>query len=106
MDWRKDSRPPVVDAVAKEAYVRSRGIDPLELFDPVELSSWSHKQALEGVREWATEMSEEFWLRGCVVERFLYAYAVYMVAGEGRQIQMEWCFSAINDLLGWLERET
>ena len=93
-----------MDGVAKEAYKRNRGIDPLELYDPIELESWFMVNTIKGVHEWTTEMSEDFWMRGCIVERFLYVYALYMIAGEARQIKKEWCIRAVKDAVGWLER--
>jgi len=52
---------------------------------------------------WAQEMDESLFLRGCIMEQFLWCYSIFMIAGHGGSKEFDaWASDCVNDTSEWL----
>ncbi|KIJ33925.1 hypothetical protein M422DRAFT_264063 [Sphaerobolus stellatus SS14] len=61
--------------------------------------NWAVKVVKEEMCGWVQEMDETQFQRGCVVEIFLWTYAVFMMNGPGKAGKAEWCREACQQTL-------
>ncbi|KIJ48814.1 hypothetical protein M422DRAFT_247174 [Sphaerobolus stellatus SS14] len=66
--------------------------------------NWAVKVVKEEMCGWVQEMDETQFQRGCVVEIFLWTYAVFMMNGPGKAGKAEWCREACQQTCVWLLR--
>lgn len=95
----------VVEELGREAAKRRRGCTYEDLFFGAKPARWREEDVRKGMSEWFMEMSEDYFLRGSVVEKFTLVCSVYMVAGPGKQHTEDWCFKAVESLQLWLEND-
>ncbi|KIJ39653.1 hypothetical protein M422DRAFT_257480 [Sphaerobolus stellatus SS14] len=100
--WR-GARPHLVKEIAESAGLHSRNVMPEHLIVCHGASNWKRTSVVKDMKEWYSEMDEGMFLRGCVEEIFLWAYAIHMIAGPGGQGNMEWCRIAVADTTQWLK---
>jgi hypothetical protein len=102
MKWRGPTRSKLVDCVSKEAFMRQRGVDPTDLGVSLGDDRWT-PPTVKNMREWTSEMNNDIFKQGCVAEKFVYIYSLFMCAGPGGAGKQEWCVTAVADAEVWLE---
>lgn len=101
--WRCGRRHEIIEEVGEHAAIRVRSGKPKNLALPQNRTIWSMRSALQAMREWTTEMSQDMFTRGSVVERFTYVYGLYMISGWADE-EYQWCKDAVKDTVEWMSR--
>ncbi|KIJ28339.1 hypothetical protein M422DRAFT_54651 [Sphaerobolus stellatus SS14] len=94
--------PKIIDDIAHIAARRVRPIQTDDFGVPYADITWKKEDIRLGMEAWQKEMSKEQFKHGCVVERFLWVYGLYMVTAPGGQYATKWCKQAIAETVGWL----
>ena len=91
-----------MDELAREANLPVRNVRPEDTSTTIIDTRWSFPETLRQISEWTKEMSEDVFQRGSIVEKFVYAFTLFMVAGPGEAVNQAWCSEAIDKVEGWL----
>ncbi|KIJ32924.1 hypothetical protein M422DRAFT_783307 [Sphaerobolus stellatus SS14] len=101
-----DGLPDIVNVSAEDAFRRQRGFEPTDLLLSLELHNWKRLEVSPQIKAWSARMDEAMLMASCVVEKFLWTHALYMVAGVGGQQKKEWCVEALTKTRNWLGKVT
>jgi hypothetical protein len=103
--WRGGTRPEPHAVLSEETSRRWRGTKEEDTCAtvPHALLSWTFPNTLEKLAHWVMEMDLNIFLRGAVVEKFEYIYALYVTGFDDDVAKEEWHQKAVESLLSWLE---
>jgi len=93
---------PLVKSIAKQARLKTRPFEHINLCVREADDSWSLNHVLQGMELWCNNMNKEIFCESAVVEQFVWVYSLYMVHGFGGLDRAEWCESAMADTVQWL----
>ncbi|KIJ25937.1 hypothetical protein M422DRAFT_273029 [Sphaerobolus stellatus SS14] len=102
MKWRGDNRPKIVDDILQIVVRRVRPMQPEDFGVPYADEVWSKSEVTEGMEAWSKGMTRHKFDQGSVVEVFVWAYLIYMVAGPGGKSAVGWCMDVVNNTAEWL----
>ncbi|KIJ29011.1 hypothetical protein M422DRAFT_269622 [Sphaerobolus stellatus SS14] len=76
--WR-GQWPTLIKEIAVDAGLREREVEPWYFAVRHDPENWSRQQVKEEMQEWIKEMNETLYMRGSIVEKFLWCYGLYML---------------------------
>ncbi|KIJ24557.1 hypothetical protein M422DRAFT_274624 [Sphaerobolus stellatus SS14] len=106
LKWRRFLSPDtMLERVASETCLTARGDEERATTLTLTANVWKMAATLTEVQDWVTQMDESTFLRGCVIERFQYIYAVQMGKWWGGEAACRWTEPAVTALEDWMAKD-
>ena len=101
-EWSRPHDIPLVEGVYRQACLRDCIADPKEFVVTDDFIRWARVEVIQGMRGWTREMDAEKFARGQLVDKFVWTYSLYMVAGYGEAGRKKWISMAVVQTSDWL----
>lgn len=92
----------VVELIYEQACFRERSHDRASLVVDFHMGEWAKIEVIQAMRSWVRGMTAAKFAAGSLIDKFVWTYSVYMMAGYSNVGVKAWLNQAIQDTEVWL----